>query len=89
MVLKCLLTYKTIYIQFHEQAVYARGTKMKKKAYLMSIGNIAMWLYHSLTESETTFLNDQRTEERKVEKVGFLFNGIATIDGYLMPKPSL
>ena len=46
---------RLIYIFFHEQALYERGTKWKK-VYLTSVRNVAMWLYRSVAESEKTFL---------------------------------
>ena len=43
-----------MHILYHEQAVCGRGKKKKwKKAYLMRESTIAMWLYHSLADSET------------------------------------
>ena len=44
-----LPTDKNIHILFYEQTVCKRGTKWKK-AYLISIGNIATWLSGSVRE---------------------------------------
>ena len=51
---------------------YIEGIQKWKKAYLMSVDNIAMWLYHSLTESETISLlfNEQKQIEFKKRFLG-------------------
>ena len=47
-------------IHFHEQAVLKRATKWKK-AYLTSVYNITMSLYHFLVDSEMSLLfNEQK-----------------------------
>ena len=57
---------RIIHILFHEQAVCRRRHKNeeKKRAYLMSEGNIAMWFYHSLAGSET-----MSTLQREVKNI--------------------
>ena len=42
---------KNIHIMSHEQAVCRRDTEMEK-AYFLNVGNIAMYLCHSLLGSE-------------------------------------
>ena len=56
---------KIIHTWFHEEAVCIKGYKFKKKkkkACITSVGNTAMWLYHSLAGSETIspLLKEQR-----------------------------
>ena len=55
--------------KFLEQVVCRSGYKMEKKAYLTSVSNIAMWLYHSLAELEITFplFKEQRQKEAEKE----------------------
>ena len=60
---------------FHEQAVYGRSTKWKKD-YLMSVGNIAMWLYHFLAGPETVSLLFKEKRQIEVEK-GYLDSHVA------------
>ena len=54
-----------LYILFHEQVVYRRGTKWEK-AYLTSLCTIAMWLYHSLALSKTTSLLIRKQSQTEV-----------------------
>ena len=52
----------------NNQAVCGRGTQWMK-AYLMSVGNIALWLYCSLVGSETTSQLFKRETKRGQERV--------------------
>ena len=57
---------KNIHILFYEQAVCRRGQN-KKKTYLMSLGDISEWVYHSLTGSETPSLLFKEQRPKKFE----------------------
>ena len=57
-----------MHILFHEQAVYGRDTNWKK-VYLMSEGNIAMWLNYFMAASNTMFLQLIEQKEKEVENV--------------------
>ena len=46
---------RIIHISFHEQVQCGRGTKWKR-LYLTSVGNIVLWLYRSLSRSESASL---------------------------------
>ena len=69
------MTGLSIYCSMDKQ--YVEGLQNGKKAYLISLGNIDMWLYHSLVESETTSL--QFKEQRKKIKKAFLLPSCDTL----------
>ena len=54
-----------LYTYYFIDKQYVEGVQNGKKVYLMGVGNIAMWFYHSLTGLETMFLlfNEQRQKE--------------------------
>ena len=55
---------RIIHILFYEQAACRRGTKWKK---VISVGNIAMWLYYSLAGSVTTSLEFEEQRQKEIE----------------------
>ena len=48
---------------------YMEESQNDKKAYLMSVGNIVLWLYRSLVGSETTFLFFKEQKQIEVEEM--------------------
>ena len=53
---ECVSIDKNIYFLFHGQVVCRKCIKKEMKTYLISVSNIAMWLYCSLARSETASL---------------------------------
>ena len=52
---------------------YVEGVQKWKKANLMRVNNITMWLYHSLVGSETTSLLLKKKRQKEVGRVSVTY----------------